>query len=80
MALFIIVGLLALTFVIYQEITNKETKIVKCYDRFQNEIIGQECLHKGYDYPDWFLAVIPLFFFSCILIAFYMALKSAEMI
>lgn len=30
---------------------NQEPKIVKCYDKFQNEIIGLECLNEGIQVP-----------------------------
>jgi hypothetical protein len=40
-----------------------QTKEVKCYDSYQNEIIGQTCLEK----KEYYLADVSIFLFSTVI-------------
>lgn len=84
--LFIIFGtiflLLILTMTYFSLTGDTPDKVVKCYDRYSNEIIGQTCIDYGYhptesDKRDAMISVIIAFILSEIVI-FFMARSFEE--
>jgi len=55
---------------------NKYTKFVKCYDRYSNEIIGQQCEEIVFEYPT--ITNIGLIVFGIFFMLFLMAVGTSD--
>ena len=53
----ILIGNIIFTWTTYFNLETKGEEIVKCYDRYSNEIIGQECIDDNDNYDDLLIAI-----------------------
>ncbi len=47
--MFVLFGLIVFIWITYFDLKEEGPKITKCYDRYSNEIIGEECIDEGDD-------------------------------